>query len=94
MAHASQCRLQKWGAELGGADSLTGLGLVRPPADSLSSVPRNTCFHSNFIPLMVSQLGSALCTPAPHSGQPGQSGQSQRTPKVSIRGSIELPGLS
>lgn len=83
VAHASQCSLQWWGADggsVGGGDSLAGLGLVRPPTDGLSSVPKSTCSSSNFIPLMVSQPGSALRTPAPHSGQPGQS---QRTPKVS-----------
>lgn len=42
-------------------DSLARLGLVRSPPDGLSSVPRNSCSCSNFIPLMVLQLG--ICSP-------------------------------
>lgn len=80
VAHASQCSLQWQGAEAG-----SGGGTVWPdwawsdcPQTASAQCPKNACSCSNFIPLMVLQLGSGVCTPAPHSGQ------SRRTPKVSV----------
>lgn len=62
MPHSAQCSLPAAAVGAEGAaeegDRLAWLGLSRTPTDGLSSVPRNTCFCSNFIRLMLLQLGN------------------------------------
>lgn len=60
-------------------DSLAWLGLSRPPTDGLSLVPRNICFSSNFIRLMLVQLGNCPAL-LPHSPV-----------KVKVKGQVQLP---
>lgn len=60
-------------------DSLAWLGLSRPPTDGLSLVPRNICFCSNFIRLMLVQLGNCPAL-LPHSPV-----------KVKVKGQVQLP---
>lgn len=83
----------RWG-QWGGGAGLARLGLLRPPADRLSSVPRSICFCSNFIPLMEPQLGTCSPHPCPMLWPaPASPSQPQRTPKGSVRGTVRLPSL-
>lgn len=82
MPPVSQCSLPTAVVGAEGAveegDSLAWLGLSRPPTDGLSLVPRNICFCSNFIRLMLVRLGNrrALLPHTPTSADNGQ-GESQ-----------------
>lgn len=63
-----------------GGDSLAWLGLSRPPTDGLSLVPRNICFCSNFIRLMLVQLGNCPTVQLV-----------QTMVKVKVKGQVQLP---
>lgn len=95
MQSAGSCKGREPRGGVGGSrgGSLARLGLLRPPTDGLSSVPRSTRSCSNFIPLMVSQLGTHSPHPCPllRPAQPAPS-QPLRTPKGSVRaGALHTP---
>jgi len=94
--HRAQCSLPAAAVGAEGAveegDSLARLGLSRTPTDGRNSMPRNTCFCSNFIQLMLLQLGNCQA-PLPHTWASSKNSQghvqSTITPVPSISFRVE-----
>lgn len=80
MPPVSQCSLPAAavGAEGAGeeGDSLVWLGPSRPPTDGLSLVPRNICFCSHFIHLLLLQLAHCRA-PLPHTPTSSENSQGE-----------------
>lgn len=80
MPPVSQCSLPAAavGAEGAGeeGDSLVWLGPSRPPTDGLSLVPRNICFCSHFIHLLLLQLVHCWA-PLPHTPTSSENSQGE-----------------